>query len=75
MPGGLKLLALILVSYATHGCANFGKVEAFEKGDLAKDEMSFGGNRQETMFLEHIYTSKENATGGSSIGGGGCGCN
>jgi Domain of unknown function (DUF4266) len=57
------------------GCANFGNVQAFEKGYLAKESMTFGGDRLETGFHEHIYTSKENASGGSGVGGGGCGCN
>ncbi|MEP7084117.1 MAG: DUF4266 domain-containing protein, partial [Betaproteobacteria bacterium] len=26
-------------------------------------------------FSQHIYTSKENASGGYGAGGGGCGCN
>ncbi|WP_431476570.1 DUF4266 domain-containing protein [Massilia eburnea] len=33
------------------------------------------GRRLETRFNEHIYTSKEAASGGSAVGGGGCGCN
>jgi Domain of unknown function (DUF4266) len=57
------------------GCASFGQVEAFEKGFLAKESMTFGGDGLEGRFLEHIYGSKENASGGNGVGGGGCGCN
>jgi Domain of unknown function (DUF4266) len=57
------------------GCASVGKVEAFEKGYLAKEEMTFKGDILEAKFHEHIYGSKENASGGSGVGGGGCGCN
>jgi hypothetical protein len=69
------MIALVLWSLTLHGCANLVKVEAFEKGDLAKEEMTFGGNPLEAKFHEHIYNSKESASGGSGIGGGGCGCN
>jgi hypothetical protein len=69
-------IALALILFSAQGCANLGKVEAFEKGDLAKEEMTFGAaNPLEAKFHEHIYASKENATGGSGVGGGGCGCN
>ena len=33
------------------------------------------GDALETRFNEHIYASKEAASGGSAVGGGGCGCN
>ena len=76
------IAALALLALSLQGCAamkdfgkNLGKVEAFEKGDLAKEPMTFGGNPLESKFHEHIYASKENASGGSGVGGGGCGCN
>jgi hypothetical protein len=69
-------IILTLAALCAQGCAALGKVEAFEKGDLAKEEMTFGAaNPLEMKFHEHIYASKENATGGSGVGGGGCGCN
>jgi outer membrane lipoprotein SlyB len=69
---------LIICAFAVlslQGCANVGKVEAFEKGYLAKEAMTFKGDILEAKFHEHIYGSKENASGGSGVGGGGCGCN
>ena len=56
------------------GCTNT-PVQAWEKGYLAKPEMTFNANALESRYGEHIYTSKEGASGGSSVGGGGCGCN
>ena len=56
------------------GCA-IAPVQAWEKGVLAKPEMSFEGDRLETGFAEHTYSSKEAASGGATVGGGGCGCN
>jgi hypothetical protein len=70
-----SIAALSCVVFATQGCANLGNVEAFEKGYLAKEEMTFKGDTLEAKFHEHIYVSKENASGGSGVGGGGCGCN
>jgi hypothetical protein len=37
--------------------------------------MTFEGDRLDVMFTEHIYGSKEAASGGAGVGGGGCGCN
>jgi hypothetical protein len=37
--------------------------------------MTFGGDKLETRYADHIYTSREAAAGGAGVGGGGCGCN
>ncbi len=71
----LSLVVVIASCVVQTGCANLGKVEAFEKGNLAKESMTFGGDGLEGRFHEHIYASKENASGGNGVGGGGCGCN
>ncbi len=56
-------------------CTSLGQVSAWEKGDLAKTEMGFEGDRLESTFAEHTYSSKEASFGGAGVGGGGCGCN
>jgi len=56
-------------------CADFGHVEAWEKGNLARPAMRFDGDALDVRFTQHVYTSKEAATGGAGVGGGGCGCN
>jgi len=66
----LVLIAPALVALA--GCAN---VQPWEKGNLAKPEMTFGGDKLEARYADHIYTSREAASGGAGVGGGGCGCN
>ena len=63
-----SLVALALLA----GC---GSVQPWEKGHLARPEMTFGGDVLETRYAEHIYTSREGASGGAGVGGGGCGCN
>ena len=66
-------LATALATLA--GCANLGQVQPWEKGHLARAEMTFDNDRLEKAFGEHTYTSKEAAAGGAGVGGGGCGCN
>jgi hypothetical protein len=63
--------ALALLA-ALSGCAS---VQPWEKGKLAKPEMTFDGDRLETRYTDHVYTSREAASGGAGVGGGGCGCN
>jgi hypothetical protein len=63
------VLAVLLVLGAC------GQVQPWQKGMLAKPEMAFDGDALEARFNQHIYFSKENASGGYGVGGGGCGCN
>ena len=65
----MALLALI------SGCASIEPVQPWDKGILARPEMTFETDRLDTAFTEHIYFSKEAASGGAGVGGGGCGCN
>jgi hypothetical protein len=67
-----SIVAAALALGLLAGCA---PVQPWEKGKLAKPEMSFGGNPLESRFDEHVYTSREAASGGTGVGGGGCGCN
>jgi hypothetical protein len=71
------LPALICVATLLGGCALAPRVNvaAFDKGDLARPSMQFDADRLESSFADHIYFSKEAASGGRSVGGGGCGCN
>ena len=62
------------VLQALTGCAS-EPVQPWEKGMLARPEMSFDGDRLETRYVDHIFFSKEAASGGAAVGGGGCGCN
>jgi hypothetical protein len=66
----LATLAVALLG----GCA-YAPPQAWEKGVLAKPAMSMGSDPLEQRFAQHIYASKENASGGYGVGGGGCGCN
>jgi hypothetical protein len=57
------------------GCETMQTVQPWEKGKLARQEMKFDGDPLDAKFVEHIYFSKEAASGGAGVGGGGCGCN
>lgn len=72
MNTGKALLLAILSLFWFAGCAN---VQPWEKQNLAKPAMTFDRDRLEAGYIEHIYSSKEAASGGAGIGGGGCGCN
>lgn len=68
------VLALCATVAGLSGCA-LPPVQPWEKGQLARPDMLIQGDGLATRFNEHIYTSKEAASGGSAVGGGGCGCN
>lgn len=77
----MKFLPLLLrTSLATLllglvGCSTLAPPQAWEKGNLAQPAMSLSGDPLEERFNQHTYASKENASGGYGVGGGGCGCN
>ncbi|MBI3229406.1 MAG: DUF4266 domain-containing protein [Burkholderiales bacterium] len=70
---GLSKLLCLCACLLCSACAT--PVQPWQKGALAKTEMNFGSDRMEARFNAHIYSSKEAAAGGASVGGGGCGCN
>lgn len=70
-----RLLGCLLLGAGLAGCSGLAPVQPWEKGMLARPEMTFEADVLESKFLEHVYTSKENASGGNGVGGGGCGCN
>ncbi|MFP5390026.1 MAG: DUF4266 domain-containing protein [Gammaproteobacteria bacterium] len=69
-----RLVGGCVVACLLGGCA-VTPVQSWEKGALARAEMRLSGGVLETAFDEHIYASREAASGGSGVGGGGCGCN
>ena len=70
-----RTLLLLIGVVTLAGCTAFSPPRPWEKGNLAKPEMAMGGDPLDERFLQHIYSSKENASGGYGVGGGGCGCN
>jgi hypothetical protein len=56
------------------GCTALEQVQPWQKGVLSKPEMRLSGDRLEQAFNEHVYASREGASGGTGANGGGCGC-
>lgn len=67
-------LPLLLTLAALGGCA-LQPPAAWEKGNLARKEMTMENDPLDQAFTQHVYFSKESASGGYGVGGGGCGCN
>ena len=56
------------------GCTSLG-VQPWDRDLLAKAQMAVNSSPMDQSIDEHIYFSKEAASGGKSFAGGGCGCN
>ena len=65
----------IVATFLMSACSNLKPVLAWEKADLARPEMTFESDVLDAKFTDHTYFSREAASGGSGVGGGGCGCN
>jgi len=65
------LLASVLL-IAVSGCAN---VKPWQRETLADYTMRADRDPLGTAQVEHIWFSREEASGGRGVGGGGCGCN
>ena len=68
----LIFFSLMLLLPLAGGCQT---VKPWEREFLADPIMQPGRNPISTAQLEHVYFSREAASGGSTVGGGGCGCN
>ncbi len=64
----------LLLAIGGGGCA-LTPPQPWEKAHLARPEMTMAADPLEQGFDQHMYGSKENASGGYGVGGGGCGCN
>ena len=64
--GALTLLALL------PGCTH---VKPWQRGTLSDYSMRADRDPVGMSLDEHIYFSREAASGGRGVGGGGCGCN
>ncbi len=76
---GAKLNSLLLKLVLTSVCAcslpACAPVQPWERGRLAQPGMSLEGDALLSAMDEHVYSSKEAASGGIEPAGGGCGCN
>jgi hypothetical protein len=65
------ILSLALLTSLT-GCAS---VKPWQRGFLADPIMQPDRDPMQAAQLDHVYFSREAASGGRTVGGGGCGCN
>ena len=73
----LVLSLVVLAVGALSGCTNAGlvRVQPWERGTLADYIMRPDRDAIATAMADHVYTSRESASGGRGVGGSGCGCN
>jgi hypothetical protein len=69
------VLALGTVLIAVMGGCSVTGVEVWERDILARPGMQLDNRAHDDAIDDHIYFSKEAASGGRGFGGGGCGCN
>jgi Domain of unknown function (DUF4266) len=68
----LLLFSLAVVVFPACGCKH---VSPWERGALADPVMRADQDPLGEMMAEHMWFSREAASGGRGVGGGGCGCN
>jgi len=67
----LKLSLFVFCLFFVFGCS----VAPWERGNLAKKNMSITPYPAKSSLRLHVFDSKEASAGGSGAVGGGCGCN
>lgn len=68
----IGLLCLLALLVGISGCQI---VRPWERGHLARRDMSWDPDSLESTRRGHVYFSKEAALTAGGAGGGGCGCN
>jgi hypothetical protein len=68
----LIVSSLSLAAVTFTGCKT---VDPWERGILAEQFMNPDRDPLRNALAEHMWFSREAASGGRGIGGGGCGCN
>jgi hypothetical protein len=71
----LLLAALGLTVFGGCTSAKLVRVQPWERATLADYTMRPDRDPLATTMSEHIYFSRESASGGRGVGGSGCGCN
>lgn len=68
----IRHLAALALALMMAACA---PVQPWERGRLAQPHMALQPDSLLAAMDEHVYSSKEAASGGAGAAGGGCGCN
>ena len=67
-----RWLGLAVVALLVTGCQN---VKPWQRGMLADPVLRADRDPAGQALAEHVFFSREAASGGRGVGGGGCGCN
>lgn len=67
-----RILLIVVNVAAFTGCAN---VKPWQRDTLSTRIMRADRDPIGIALGEHVYFSREGASGGRGVGGGGCGCN
>jgi hypothetical protein len=69
--------SLLMAAGLLGGCATTSavRVRPWERAALADETMTPDRDSVGTAMAEHVYFSREAASGGRGVGGSGCGCN
>ena len=70
-----KLTQSSVVVFAVLVLTGCGHVSPWQRGTLADPTMRADRDLIGLAINEHVFFSREAATGGRGVGGGGCGCN
>lgn len=68
----LMLAVLAVIIGLQTGCET---VKPWQRKTLADDTMSSDRDPLGEALMDHVFFSREMASGGKGVGGGGCGCN
>jgi len=70
------LLALGAAALLSGGCASQSlvRVQPWQRATLADYLMNPARDPLDTAQMEHVFSSREAASGGRGVGGSGCGC-
>ena len=71
----MNRFGLFILAIGVALCAACTPVKPWERGNLAKPEMSFTPDPLARQIEDHIYHSKEGSSSVVAGSGGGCGCN
>ncbi|MDP9141565.1 MAG: DUF4266 domain-containing protein [Pseudomonadota bacterium] len=70
----MKAILIFAVVMLMSGCSSLG-AKPWQREALARPDMNPDSEPLRSALDDHLYFSKEAASGGRGFGGGGCGCN
>ena len=74
-PAALLILCSLAATGLTSCSEKLCRIKQYERGVHAKNIMADAPDPLLAAMTEHAYFSREGSSGGSGVGGGGCGCN